>query len=265
MEMTRHEPGAPCWVDLGSPDLDASIAFYSGMFGWQIEAGPEEAGGYTMGLLNGKAVAGLGPLMDVTQPPSWSTYVSVADLEETTQKVRDNGGQVFLEPMRVEIGADHFGSMGVFADPTGAAFSAWEPHQHIGAQLLREPGTLAWNELVTRDIDIAKKFYGAVFGWEGDTNEAGPTTYTEWRLGGNAIGGMLQMNEEWPEDIPPHWMTYFGVEDADTAAARAEELGATLRVGPTDIPDVGRFAVVVDPAGAQFSVLAMNPSRVTPG
>lgn len=260
MEMTQYEPGTPSWADLGTPDLDASIAFYSALFGWQVEKGPEEAGGYSMAMLRGKAVAGLGPLMGEGQPPSWSTYVSVADIEATTELVRDNGGQVFMEPMKVQIGDDHFGSMGVFADPTGAAFSAWEPHLHIGAGLVMEPGALAWNELVTRDIDTAKKFYGAVFGWQGDTSEAGPTTYTEWKLGGRAIGGMLQMNEEWPQDIPAHWMTYFGVADADGAAAKAEELGASLRVEPTDIPNVGRFAVVVDPAGAQFSVIAMIPS-----
>ncbi|HUR48048.1 MAG TPA: VOC family protein [Acidimicrobiales bacterium] len=260
MEVTKHDPGTPSWADLGSPDLDASIEFYSGLFGWQIDKGPEEAGGYSMAMLRGKPVAGIGPLMSEGQPPSWSTYVSVADIEETAEKVRDNGGQVFLEPMKVEIGSDHFGSMGVFADPTGAVFSAWEPHQHIGAGLVMEPGALVWNELVTRDIDVAKKFYASVFGWQGDTNDAGPTTYTEWKLGGRAIGGMLQMNEEWPLDIPAHWMTYFAVADADDAAEKAKELGATLRVPPTDIPNVGRFAVVVDPAGAQFSVMAMNVS-----
>lgn len=260
MEVTQYEPGTPSWSDLGTPDLDASIGFYSGLFGWQIDKGPEEAGGYSMALLKGKPVAGMGPLMAEGQPPSWSTYVSVADIEDTAQKVRDNGGQVLMEPMKVEIGTDHFGSMGVFADPTGAVCSAWEPHQHIGAQLVMEPGTLVWHELVTRDIDTAKKFYGTVFGWGADTSEAGPTTYTEWKLGERSIGGMLQMNEEWPHDIPAHWMTYFAVGDADAAAAKAEELGATLRVPPTDIPKVGRFAVVVDPAGAQFSVMAMNPS-----
>lgn len=259
MEMTKHEPGTPSWADLGTPDLDASIAFYSELFGWRIDKGPEEAGGYSMAMLRDKPVAGIGPLPPGGAPPSWSTYISVDDVEQTAQAVRDNGGQVFFEPMKVEIGDTHFGTMAVFGDPGGAAFSVWEPHDHVGAQLVMEPGALAWNELVTRDIDTAKKFYGSVFGWEGDTSEAGPTTYTEWKLGGRAIGGMLQMNEEWPLDVPAHWMAYFAVQDADKAAAKAKELGASLRVEPTDIPNVGRFAVVVDPAGAQFSVIAMNP------
>ncbi|MBW3537653.1 MAG: VOC family protein [Actinobacteria bacterium] len=256
-EMTRYEPGTPSWVDLGTPDLDASIRFYGELFGWQIEKGPEEAGGYSMALLNGKAVAGIGPLMTEGQPPSWSTYISVADVAETAEKVRESGGQVFVEPMRVEVGDGDFGSLAVFADPGGAAFSAWEPRQHIGARLVDEPGTLSWNELVTRDIDAAKQFYRAVFGWEAHTSEAGPTTYTEWKRGGRSIGGMLEMNEDWPDDIPAHWMVYFAVSDCDGSSSHAADLGATVRVEATDIPGVGRFAVLVDPQGAQFSVISV--------
>ena len=257
-EMTRYEPGTPSWVDLGTPDLDASIAYYEGLFGWQVDKGPEEVGGYSMAMLNGKAVAGLGPLMGEGQPPAWSTYISVSDIEATAEGVKASGGQVFMDPMRVQVGDDFFGSMAVFADPSGAAFSAWEPRQHIGAQLVNEPGSLSWNELVTRDIDAAKQFYGAVFGWSADTSEAGPTTYTEWKLGGRSIGGMLQMNDEWPEDIPSHWMAYFAVDDCDATAAKAADLGGTVRVEPNDIPDVGRFAVLVDPQGAQFSVISVT-------
>lgn len=257
-EMTRYEPGTPSWVDLGTPDLDASIAFYGELFGWQIDKGPEEAGGYSMALLNGKAVAGLGPLAGEGQPPSWSTYISVADIAETADKVNENGGQVFLDPMRVQVGEGDFGSLAVFADPAGATFSAWEPRQHIGAQLVNEPGTLNWNELITRDIDAAKHFYAGVFGWEADTTEAGPTTYTEWKLRGRRVGGMLQMNDDWPDDIPAHWMAYFAVADCDETSAKATALGATVRVEPTNIPDVGRFALLVDPHGAQFSVISIT-------
>ena len=257
-EMTSYEPGTPSWVDLGTPDLDASIAYYRGLFGWQIDKGPEEAGGYSMALLNGKAVAGLGPLMSEGQPPSWSTYISVADIAGTAEKVEASGGQVFMEPMRVQVGDDYFGSMAVFGDPGGAAFSAWEPGQHIGAQLVNQPGTLSWNELVTRDIDQAKQLYSSVFDWSADTSEAGPTTYTEWKLGGRSIGGMLQMNDDWPDDIPSHWMVYFAVADCDATAGHAADLGGTVRVEPTDIPDVGRFTVIVDPQGAQFSVISLT-------
>lgn len=256
----QHEPGFPSWVDLGTPDVQASIAFYSGLFGWQIDEGPAEAGGYSMCLLQGRPVAGMGPLMAEAQPPSWSTYVNVASCDETVDKVAEAGGQIFVEPMRVEVAGDYFGTMSVFADVGGASLSIWEPGSHGGAGIVNEPGSLSWSELVTRDIEAAKEFYGSVFGWTGTTADTPPTTYTEWKLGERSIGGMLQMNSDWPADIPAHWMAYFAVASCDEGAATAEELGATVAVPPTDIPDVGRFSLIEDPHGARFTIIQLGVS-----
>lgn len=254
----RHDAGVPSWVDLGTPDIEASIAFYSELFGWQIEKGPEEAGGYSMCLKDGRAVAGMGPLMAEGQPTAWSTYVTVEDAEATAAKVAGAGGQVLMGPHRVEIGGEHFGTMAVFADPSGAAISIWEPGSHVGAGLVNEPGSLTWNELVTRDIDVAKAFYGEVFGWGAVTNDTPPTTYTEWKLGDRTIGGMLQMNDEWPAEIPSHWSVYFAVEECDATAEKAQQMGAQIAVEPRDIPGVGRFALLSDPHGATFTVMALD-------
>jgi predicted enzyme related to lactoylglutathione lyase len=84
----------------------------------------------------------------------------------------------------------------------------------------------------------------------------GPMTYTEWRLDGRPVGGMVHMDEDWPEGIPPHWMVHFAVADCDAAAARTEELGGQVRVPPTDVPP-GRFAVVADPHGAVFTIIKL--------
>jgi predicted enzyme related to lactoylglutathione lyase len=81
--------------------------------------------------------------------------------------------------------------------------------------------------------------------------------YTEWQVGGKSIGGMMLKREDMPADMPPSWGVYFAVADADATVARAEELGATLFMGPTDI-EPGRFAVLSDPVGAVFSVLALK-------
>ena len=260
-QVDKHDPGVPSWVDLGTPDLDASIAFYSGLFGWEVQKGSEAAGGYSMCLLRGVPVAGMGPLMMEGQPPSWSTYISVADCAETTAKVVAAGGQVFVEPMRVEVEGEYFGTMGVFADSAGAALSIWEAGSHPGAGLVNEPGCLSWNELVTRDIDEAKAFYAAAFGWGAVTTDTPPTTYTEWKIGERSIGGMLQMNDEWPVEIRAHWMAYFGVADCDESAGKAEQLGATVMVSPTEIPGVGRFSLLEDPQGARFTIIQFGAAR----
>jgi predicted enzyme related to lactoylglutathione lyase len=148
------------------------------------------------------------------------------------------------------------GRMSVFADPTGAAAAVWQPRQHIGAGLVNEPGALAWNELNTRDIAGAKAFYSEVFGWSGETGDMGGMEYTMWKLAGEDVGGMMTTPAEVPAEVPAHWLAYFGTADCDATVAEATGLGATLLAGPIDIP-AGRFAVLADPAGAVFGVIAL--------
>lgn len=254
-EVSEHQPGTPSWVDLASPDPEASERFYGGLFGWTAtETGPvEETGGYKMLERDGRNAAGLGPVQGEGQPAMWTTYVSTADAEATAEKVREAGGQVIMEPFDV-LGA---GRMAVFADPAGAVISVWQPQTHHGAGVVNEPGALCWNELATRDIDAAKRFYEAVFGWRGETNAYGDTSYTEWKLGGRTVGGMIQMNDQWPAEIPPHWLVYFAVDDVDAAAAKATELGGRVAVEPSDTP-AGRFSVLNDPHGAVFSIIKLS-------
>jgi uncharacterized protein len=254
-EVSEHAPGTPSWVDLASPDVEASERFYGGLFGWTAaETGPvEETGGYKMLQNDGRHVAGLGPVQAEGQPAMWTTYVSTDDAEATAARVREAGGQVMMEPFDVFDA----GRMAVFGDAVGAVISVWEPQTHSGAQVVNEPGSLSWNELAARDIDAAKRFYEAVFGWRGETNAYGDTSYTEWKLDGRSVGGMIQMNEQWPAEIPAHWMVYFAVDDIDAAVAKAAELGGKVAVEPTDTP-VGRFAVLNDPHGAVFSVIKLS-------
>lgn len=255
-ERTSYEPGTPCWVDLGSPDLDASIAFYSALFGWEVaeSENAEETGGYRRATKSGKDVAGMMPLMQ-EGPPAWSNYVTVADADATAAKVKEDGGNVFAEPMDVM----DLGRMAVFADPTGAVFGIWQPGTFPGAGLVNEPGALAWNELNTRDLAGAKSFYGAVFGWGFEEMQMGENeSYTTITLGGNPVGGILDMGERGvPEEIPPHWLAYFSTEDTDSTVAQAKERGGNVMMEPIDLP-VGRFAILADPHGAVFAVIALS-------
>jgi uncharacterized protein len=251
-EATSHAPGIPSWVDLGTPDADAAKKFYGAIFGWEGSTIPE-AGGYTMMSLRGKSVAGISPPMPGAppRPPAWMTYVTSADADATTARVRGGGGTVLVEPMQVMTA----GRMAVFMDPSGAAFSIWQPGDHIGAELVNEPGALCWNELQTRDVDGSKRFYGAVFGWGAETH-AGPMPYTEWKQDGRSIGGMAPMDAMGvPKEVPPHWLAYFGAADCDATTEKAGQLGGRVIVPPMDIQDGLRFSVVADPQGAVFGIL----------
>jgi predicted enzyme related to lactoylglutathione lyase len=249
---TSYEPGTPSWVDLASPDLAVSAAFYGALFGWEAHDQGAEAGHYHTFEKDGVPVAGAGPIMMEGQPPAWTTYVSVTDADATIAKVKAAGGTVFVEPMDVL----DVGRMAVFADPTGAAAAIWRPRQHIGAGLVNEPGALVWNELSTRDLAAATAFYREVFGWEAASSDATGMEYTEWKLNGEVIAGMMAMPAEVPAEVPAYWLTYFGTADCDATVAQATGDGATLMVGPIDIP-IGRFAVLSDPTGAVFAVIAL--------
>lgn len=249
---TDLAPGTPCWVDLSTSDLDGARRFYEALFGWTSEVTPDpQAGGYTLFHLGKSMVAGGGPLMGEGGHPAWSTYVRTVDSQATAQKVRDAGGQVVVEPMDV-MGE---GTMAVFRDPGGAFFSTWEYGRHHGAGVFNQPGSLAWNELSTRDPAAARAFYGAVFGWGAKGEDA---EYVEFQVDGRTVAGMLDMNSRGlPAQIPPHWLVYFAVADCDAAVARVTELGGTVRMPAMDIPGTGRFAVVADPQGAVFAVVSM--------
>lgn len=253
-ETTSFAPGTPSWVDLATPSTAEAAAFYEPLLGWTSDApGPDDqTGGYRMFLLDGRPVAGATPIVTEGHPPSWNTYITVEDADATTAAAREAGGTVLAEPMDVLT----FGRMAALIDPSGAPIAIWQPRDHIGAGIVNEPGALCWNELTTREPGAARAFYAAVFGWEAAETTPGGQPYTVWRSGGKEIGGMITMDEQWPAEIPPHWMVYFAVEDTDAVAGHARELGGTVSVEPFDIP-VGRFAVLQDPHGAVFSVIAM--------
>jgi predicted enzyme related to lactoylglutathione lyase len=254
-ERTSYTPGTPCWVELGTPDIEATAAFYGQLFGWEIPELPNSAelGGYRRAKKDGKDVAGVAPLMQEGQPPAWTSYISVEDADATAAAVKEAGGSVIAEPMDVM----DLGRMAIFADPTGAVFGVWQPGTFPGAGLVNEPGALAWNELGTRDPDAAKAFYGAVFGWGTRDNDMGEMgTYTEWLRGEDSIGGMMDVSGRLPDEIPAHWLVYFAVENTDAALETVKSSGGGVSFGPIDIP-AGRFAIVTDPHGAAFAVIQM--------
>lgn len=102
----------------------------------------------------------------------------------------------------------------------------------------------------------AKTFYKQLFGWmtkDDPMPEGGE--YTTLSLGRRPIGGMMPMHAGAPKDMPSVWLTFFGSADVDATVANAKKLGAKANMEPTNIPDFGRIAVLVDPQGAVFGVV----------
>jgi predicted enzyme related to lactoylglutathione lyase len=250
--MTAAIPGVPNWVDLGTADLEDAERFYTTLFGWTAEVSGDEYGGYTTFYLDGRAVAGAGPLFGEGQPTAWSTYIATADADAVAVRVDAAGGKVLVAPF--DVGDQ--GRMAAFLDQAGAPFSVWQAGTMVGTELFHVPGAPTWNELTTRDIDGSAAFYGAVFGWQARDSSAAGVPYVVFEHQGETVAGLLPMiGSEWPDDLPPHWMVYFAVTDCDRTAEDAYALGGRIVSPPTSFSR-GRYAVLEDPEGGTFSVLA---------
>jgi predicted enzyme related to lactoylglutathione lyase len=250
-ERTRYEPGTFCWVGLATSDPAAASAFYTRLFGWQAEdlpAGP--AGTFTMLRHGGMDVAVLyrqtPEARAAAAAPHWTSFISVDDAEATAARAGTLGGAAaFREPFDV-LDA---GRVAAIRDPTGAMVSLWQPRSHIGATLVNDIGALCWNELATTNVERAKAFFAELFGWEYERDERG---YTTIRNAGRRNGGMRDQTEA-ERGIPPSWLPYFTVEDADRAGRQAEQLGAN-RLVPTMDVRARRVAVIADPQRAAFGI-----------
>jgi predicted enzyme related to lactoylglutathione lyase len=255
-----YKHGIFCWADLGAPEPTVAVRFYGGLFDLGVHHVPIGGGeSYTMLRKGGRDVAAIHPMradqLARGVAPHWLLYVNVDDITRAATRVVQAGGELVSPPFEV---ADS-GRMAVLTDPCGAHLALWQAGKHAGAGAIDEPSTMCWWELNTRDAGRAGRFYSEVFGWRRDERDVAATGYTNFFAGERRVGGMLQMTAEWGA-MPSHWMMYFMVGDCDHTAALAGRLGGAVPVPPTDIPPVGRFAVVSDPHGALLSIVQMAPA-----
>jgi predicted enzyme related to lactoylglutathione lyase len=253
---TAWPSGTPCWVDLGVDDIARAVTFYSQLFGWDIQPGPPEAGGYRMCLKDGRPVAGIGPKQGPPEdPPAWTVYLASDNADETAGRITAAGGQVVVAPMDVM----DVGRMLVAADPAGAVFGVWQARSHTGLGLANEPGAVCWNENFSRDLEGNQAFYGAVFGYEyGDMSTPG-FRYATLKLDGHEVGGIGEFGGGFPPGAPAYWSTYFAVGDTDAAVVTVTKAGGSVTREPWDSP-YGRMAVVSDDQGAVFSLMGTPPA-----
>jgi uncharacterized protein len=273
-----YPQGVPCWVDTEQPDPDAARHFYGELFGWSFaDAVPADApGSYWIASLDGRDVAALAPGGDGSV--AWNTYVAVDDAEGSAALVVANGGAIASQPQDAGPG----GRAASCTDPGGAPFRLWQARARLGAQLVNAPGSWNFSDLHTDDLERAKAFYAAVFGWEADELDlGGGMTATMWRRPGygdhleatvdpdirtrqsdvqappgfeDAVAWLLPLA---PDESSPHWHVTFAVADRDDSVATAERLGAA--VVSADDSDWTRSALIRDPQGAELTLSQFTP------
>jgi predicted enzyme related to lactoylglutathione lyase len=259
-----HTPAANggrfVWHDLMTSDATAGLAFYQALFGWTTSSmDMGDMGTYTVVEAHGSGLGGVVPLDPSHGVPShWIAYVTTADVDATTAHAQSLGATVGVPPTDIP----NVGRFSVVADPAGAHFSPFRGDGPDMPASANPPlGTVAWNELMTSDASANVTFYPALFGWTHETMDMGPMgTYHLFRRAGEFVAGMMQLPPE--ETRGSHWLPYFAVASADTAATRIAELGGTILVAPMDIGDWGRSAMAMDPTGAVFGVLETKKAMV---
>jgi predicted enzyme related to lactoylglutathione lyase len=242
--------GAPCWVDIMTPDPDRTRAFYAELFDWKIDDPGPDYGGYANFTKDGIPIAGSMGSQPGEPSSFWTIYLAVADAAKTVEAARGKGAPVYLEPQPVMA----LGTMAMVADPGGAAIGIWQPGEHKGFGLLAEPSAPGWFELQTRQYDASVEFYRDVFGWDTHVASDEPDfRYTTFGKDDDALAGIMD-GSQFLGEAPSSWSVYFAVEDTDAALQKVEQLGGATVVPGTDTP-YGRLATATDVTGAVFKLV----------
>ena len=252
--------GSFSWNQLNTSDLDKAEVFYRKLFGWEAKREDMGAFGPFVVIKNGgQHIASLMQMPAGAGSQShWLSYVWVEDIDASFVKMQALGGKAFVPPTAIP----GVGRFAVFADPGGALLAMFEqaPTMDPTKPAPVGPGTFCWFECTTREDEASIAFYTALFGWTTSAMDMGPAgTYTIFHNRGEQVAGLMPMKgAEWPADMPAHWMPYVAVANVDETFARVEDCGGQGCVPPTDIPNVGRFAVIDDGSGGYLSIFRGN-------
>ena len=246
------------WYELLTSDLDAALAFYRPVVGWDAAGSGFDGMDYRILSMPDGAVAGAmaisGEMEAGGARPAWLGYVGVDDVDAAVADVAAAGGAVHMPAATM----DGVGRMALLADPQGAAFYvmrgesdetslsfAWDKPRH---------GHCAWNELATSDPAAAKDFYAGRFGWTKDGEmEMGPLgTYKFLRSAGGMFGAVMPKMPEMPVTA---WTYYFRVPDIDAAQQAVTAGGGTVVQPPIEVPGGDWSMVAIDPQGAAFGLV----------
>jgi predicted enzyme related to lactoylglutathione lyase len=243
---TPWPAGTPCWVDLAVPDVSVATAFYGAVLGWSFVDSGERYGHFHLAYSGDRAAAAIGPAPQSGRPPVWTVYLATEDAGATAELITGAGGSVLAGPAEVAGGA----RMAIALDPTGAAFGVWQAGGMIGAEVVAEPGALAWTDVRSSHPAADEDFYSAVFGYTYQPVPGAPAGYATIHIGnGDPVAGLVGA----PDGVPSHWLSYFAVDDVDRAVAIAARGGAEVLL-PAEETGSGRIGILTDPFGATFAL-----------
>ncbi len=237
-------PGSFVGAVLLTDDAPATAAFYSQVFGWNLERADD--GGYAVHH-RGRIIAGISPLQNAEEDIEesfWLVGLTVEDLDASLEAAETAGGRIYENAERVS----EYGRFAVVADREGAPAMLIEP----GRQPLGDTeghGSWAWAELWTDDMAAAAGFYGPVVGVSHHEIARGDGSYHVFGSRGQARVGMVTIPDEF-DDVEPGWAPYVAVADLAEVLETTERLGGAVVFSRTEHPAEGAVALIRDPSGA---------------
>jgi hypothetical protein len=193
--------------------------------------------------------------------PYWQANVQVANVDQTSEKVKQLGGKVLVTEDVPTVGR-----FSVIADPQGAVIAVFTPVGDMEGHDPARPGEFSWRELYTSDHEAAFEFYRQIAGWErmGEFDMGEMGKYLLWGRAGGQLGGMMttprDMKTPDGRDVPPSWMYYVTIADLEGAMARATANGGRVIMGPMEVPGGQRIVQLLDPQGAAFALVTVPAS-----
>jgi predicted enzyme related to lactoylglutathione lyase len=235
------------WFDYLAKDFDKAQGFYGELFNWKTQVEQMAPyGAYTMIAVDGKPIGGYQPTPEVTKA-RWLAHLQVSDARQAVAKVTELGGKVVKPVFK-------FGeyTIAIVEDPQGGQFAVCQPQKAEEEAGAKGPGSFVWNELVSPDPKASIAFYRGLAGYETEMMDMPKVgKYHILKKDGEQLGGIMK---ELMPGQPIGWLPYVLVENLDTTADKAKRLGAKLLVPPTEVPNMGRFAIIEDPQGASLGV-----------
>lgn len=247
------------WRELFTRDVAAVKRFYGGLFGWTFDDRPMGDWSYTIVKTGDKEIGGIMDLANMPGgddghvPAHWAVYVSVADVDAAAKTAVAEGGRVVSDCHDIP----GVGRFAVLQDPQGAHFSLFRRHGGDGADDMPQTHEFCWESLMTTDAARAVPFYEKVVGW-GTTTMGEMPLFTRLRHGQPES---LASIGPAPEGAPAFWSTFVAVDAVSEATAKARELGGTVLLERTEIPDVGAFGIIQDPAQAVIYLFEPNSAH----
>ena len=256
--MSGRQASGFVWYELMTTDLDAAVAFYGPVVGWEIRDSGMPGMRYMIFGKDGRDVGGMVAWSSMGQhkPAGWKGHIHTDEVDAETEAVVADGGVEFRPPTDIP----GVGRFSVVGDPQGAEYLLFQPNQAGAPPRLapQELGAVGWHELLCSDLDSAWRFYHKHYGWSLDAaHDMGSMGVYQTFIMGASAGGMMTMPPFLAEKgAKPAWLFYFTVNDIKAAAQRVTENGGAVTHGPAPVPGGAWILQGTDPQGGAFALTA---------